>query len=117
MCGRSKELRISTAAVILLALSGLQAGAQEMPPGVEPPLADAGNWAADFNNAMVACFQGSMDSCDAIWRSDRVLMDTLLWQYGRSCGGRVDLEELRAAGAFRLGGPSLFCVEIFPDSE
>jgi hypothetical protein len=57
-----------------------------------------------------------MTACDAIWLSKRVLMDTFLYHYGRTCGGRVSLSELRA-GAFRLGGPSLHCTEIFPGHE
>jgi hypothetical protein len=53
----------------------------------------------------------------AIWLSKRVLLDTFLHNYGRTCGGRVSLDELRSAGAFRLGGPSLHCMEIFPGHE
>ena len=80
-------------------------------------LAERGDWAADFNQAQITCFQGSMSACDAIWLSKRVLMDTFLYNYGRTCGGRVSLGELRRAGAFRLGGPSLHCREIFPGHE
>jgi len=80
-------------------------------------LAEQGDWAADFNEAQVACYNGSMRACDSIWLSNRVLSDTFLHNYGRTCGGRVSLDELRRAGAFRLQGPSLHCVEIFPGHE
>jgi hypothetical protein len=78
-----------------------------LPSAEEPWLAEPGDWAADFNQAQVACYRGSMRACDSIWLSRRVLMDTWLYSYGRTCGGRVSLDELRSAGAFRLGGPSL----------
>jgi hypothetical protein len=88
-----------------------------LPSAEEPWLAEPGDWAADFNQAQVACYRGSMRACDSIWLSRRVLMDTWLYNYGRTCGGRVSLDELRSAGAFRLGGPSLRCTEIFPGYE
>ena len=56
-------------------------------------LAERGDWAADFNQAQITCFKGSMSACDAIWLSKRVLQDTFLYNYGRTCGGRVSLGE------------------------
>lgn len=64
----------------------------------EPQLAQPGDWAADFNDAQIACYQGSMQACDSIWMNDRVLMDTFLYNYGRTCGGRADLVEIRRSG-------------------
>ena len=50
-----------------------------------------------------------MSACDSIWLNERVLMDTFLGQYGRTCGGRVDLREIRRA--------NVTCTEAFPDNE
>ena len=75
----------------------------------EPQLAQPGDWAADFNDAQIACYQGSMQACDSIWTSDRVLMDTFLYDYGRTCGGRVDEREIRRA--------NLSCVEAAAGQE
>ena len=80
--------------------------ADDLPPAVEPMLAEPGDWAADFNEAQLACYEGSMGACDSIWLSDRVLFDTFLSEYGRSCGGRVDVREIRRA--------NLSCAEAFP---
>src|SRR5947209_5164782 len=89
----------------------------DLPSGIYPEQAEPGDWAADFNEAMLACYNGSMGACDAIWLSKRVLSDTYLYNYGRTCGGRVTLDALRQAGAFRLQGPSLHCAEIFSGHE
>ena len=89
----------------------------DFPPGISPLQAEPGDWAADFNQALIDCFNGSMATCDGIWLSKRILMDTYLYQYARTCGGRVSLEALREAGAFRLQGPSMHCIEIFPGHE
>lgn len=91
--------------------------ADDLPSPSEPRLAEPGDWAADFNDAQITCFNGSMSACDSIWLSDRVLLDSFLYQYGRSCGGRVDLDVLRQAGAFRIGGPRMHCTDIFPGYE
>lgn len=80
-----------------------------LPPGEEPMLAEPGDWAADFNEAAIACYEGSMTACDAIWLNERVLMDTLLYGYGRTCGGRVDYRAIRRAGAS--------CIDVFPGYE
>jgi hypothetical protein len=79
-------------------------------PGAEDPwLADPGDWAADFNQAQIACYQGSMRACDSIWLHDRVLLDSWLGQYGRTCGGRAELRAIRRA--------NLRCTEAFPGHE
>ena len=88
------------------------AGAQSvgnLPRAAEPWLAEPGDWAADFNQAQTACYQGSMRACDLIWLNDRVLLDSGLGQYGRTCGGRVDLRAIRRA--------NLTCTEAFPGHE
>lgn len=87
----------------------LAQSANELPPAAEPVLAEPGDWAADFNEAQVDCYEGSMSACDSIWLSDRVLFDTFLSEYGRSCGGRVDVSEIRRA--------NITCVEAFPGHE
>jgi hypothetical protein len=110
-------LAIPFAAMVATSACNTRAFADDLPPPSEPMLAERGDWAADFNQAQITCFKGSMSACDAIWLSKRVLMDTFLYNYGRTCGGRVSLGELRRAGAFRLGGPSLHCTEIFPGHE
>ena len=79
------------------------------PPAEEPWLAEPGNYYADFNEAQVACYQGSMRACDVIWLSDRVLLDSWLGQYGRTCGGRADLRAIRRA--------NLTCAEAFPGND
>lgn len=83
--------------------------ADTLPAAAEPWLAEPGDWAADFNEAQVACYEGSMTACDSIWMNDRVLFDTFLGDYGRSCGGRVDIREIRRA--------NLTCAEAFPGYE
>ena len=83
--------------------------ASNLPTAQEPQLAEPGDWAADFNQAQMACYEGSMKACDSIWKSDRVLFDTWLFNYGRTCGGRVDLREIRRA--------DLTCTEAFPGHE
>jgi hypothetical protein len=83
--------------------------ADELPPAAEPVPAEPGDWAADFNEAQVGCYEGSMSACDSIWLDDRVLLDSLLGQYGRTCGGRADHREISLA--------SLTCREAFPGHE
>jgi hypothetical protein len=78
----------------------------DLPEAEEPWLAEPGDWAADFNQAVTECYKGSMKACDSIWLSDRVLQDTWLYNYGRTCGGRVDLRAIRRA--------NLTCAEAFP---
>lgn len=110
-------LAVPLTAVVFISACYTKALAEDLPAPSEPLLAEPGDWAADFNEAQVACFNGSMSACDGIWLNKRVLSDTFLYNYGRTCGGRVSLDELRRAGAFRFQGPSLHCVEIFPAQE
>jgi len=115
----SRILAVPVATVIAM-LPGYDVSASpadDLPPPSEPLLAEPDDWAADFNEAQVACYNGSMGACDSIWLSDRVLLDTFLHKYGRSCGGRVDHDTLRRAGAFRIGGPRMHCTDIFPGHE
>jgi len=81
----------------------------DLPAAAEPWLAEQGDWAADFNQAQIACYEGSMKACDAIWLNDGVLFDSWLGQYGRTCGGRADLRAIRRA--------NLSCTEAFPGNE
>jgi hypothetical protein len=80
--------------------------------GEEPWLAEEGDYAAQFNQAQKACYLGSMEACDSIWLSGKILMDTWLFKYGRTCGGRVDLREIRRAS--NSNGSSVTCAEWFP---
>ena len=84
----------------------------DLPQAQQPWLAEAGDWAADFNQAQMACYEGSMKACDSIWLSEKVLVGTLLSDWARTCGGRVDLIALRRASSG--GRPLLTCAEIFP---
>lgn len=83
--------------------------AGNLPSAAEPRQAEPGDWAADFNEAVIACYEGSMSACDSIWLSKRVLFDTWLYDYGRTCGGRADLRAIRRA--------DLTCTEAFPGHE
>ena len=83
--------------------------ADDLPTALEPQLAEPGDWAADFNQAQMACYEGHMRACDSIWKSDRVLFDTWLFNYGRTCGGRVGLREIRRA--------DLSCSDAFPGHD
>jgi len=83
--------------------------ADDLPTALEPQMAEPGDWAADFNQAQMACYEGHMRACDSIWKSDRVLFDTWLFNYGRTCGGRVGLREIRRA--------DLSCSDAFPGHD
>ena len=39
----------------------------------QPLLAEPGDWAADFNEAQLACYKGSMSACDGIWLSNALI--------------------------------------------
>jgi hypothetical protein len=80
--------------------------AADLPEPTEPELCGEGYWCADFNQAMIACYEGSMKACDSIWLNDRVLYDTLLSRWARECGGRVDRRAIQRA--------DLTCAEAFP---
>ena len=83
--------------------------ASNLPTAQEPQLAEPGDWAADFNQLQIACYEGHMGACDSLWKSNRVLTDTFLYDYGRSCGGRVDRRQISRSG--------LDCTEAFPGHE
>jgi hypothetical protein len=102
------------AMVIMFCECGTWARADDLPPAIEPSLAESDDWAADFNEAQIACFNGSMSACDSIYSNNRVPFDTFLHNYGRSCGGRVDLPALRRAES---GRSLIRCTEIFPGHE
>jgi hypothetical protein len=105
---------IAVAALPLLFVEGdtRAQSESELPPATEPWLAEEGDYYAQFNQAQIACYRGSMKACDSIWLSEKILMDTWLHKYGRSCGGRVDLIALRRAQSG--GRPLLTCTDIFP---
>lgn len=90
--------------------------ADGLPPPAEPWLAEGG-WEADFNDLQVACYEGSMPSCDDIWLSERVLTDTWLHMYGYLCGGRIDdgsgVTDSSDRMRYRLYDMAR-CTEIFP---
>ena len=86
--------------------------ARDLPAPEEPWLAEEGDYYAQFNQAQIACYLGSMEACDSLWLSDKILPKTFLHDYGRSCGGRVDLIALRRAESGR--DRSITCTEIFP---
>lgn len=111
-CRRASGLLVVLFAAGIHVFSECNAKAQPadaVPAASEPWLAEEGDWAADFNQAQLACYQGSMSACDSIWLSERVLLDSFLDHYGRTCGGRVDIDEIRRA--------NLTCVEAFPGYE
>jgi hypothetical protein len=96
--------------IILIGSTVVLAGSiDSLPPGEEPMLAEPGDWAAAFNEAAIACYKGAMAACDSIWLNERVLMETLLYRYGRTCGGRVDYRAIRREGAS--------CIDVFPGYE
>src|SRR5262245_38200406 len=89
-------LAIPCAAMVATSACNTRAFADDLPRPSEPMLAERGDWAADFNQWQVACFRGSMSACDAIWLNRRVLQDSFLYSYGRTCGGRVSIGERRS---------------------
>jgi hypothetical protein len=113
----SKYPHRRVAAVVVMLVSGVllsQAAARaqsavDLPDASEPWLADPSDRYAEFNEAQIACHQGSMLACDSIWLDERILMDSALAQYGRTCGGRVALREIRRA--------NITCSEAFPDHD
>jgi len=99
-------LAVSVVASVYLFWKGDTRAQSDLPAAQEPQLAEEGDWAADFNQLQIACYEGHMGACDSLWKSNRVLFDTWLFNYGRTCGGRVDLREIRRA--------DLTCTEAFP---
>jgi hypothetical protein len=102
-----RMLAISFVASVCL-FWGCETRAGDLPMPEEPWLAQPGDWAADFNRAQIACYEGSMRACDLIWLNERVLLDSWLGKYGRSCGGRANLRA--------IGRANLSCTEAFPDN-
>jgi hypothetical protein len=43
----------------------------DLPEPTEPWLAEPGDWAAEFNEAQIACYKGSTAACDSIRFHDR----------------------------------------------
>jgi hypothetical protein len=107
--GHILTVPFAAAALMLVNCDASAEPADDLPLPNEPMLAEPGDWAADFNEAQLACYNGSMRACDTIWLSDRVLFDTFLFNYGRTCGGRADLRAIR--------GSDLRCTEFFPGYE
>jgi hypothetical protein len=105
----SLVLAVPVVASVCLFWKGETRAQSDLPAPQEPQLAEEGDWAADFNQAQIACYEGHMSACDSIWRSKRVLFDTFLYDYGRSCGGRVERRQISRSG--------LDCTEAFPGHE
>ena len=84
-------------AVVLISVTN-PASADDLPAPGEPPLG------SDYDDTVLACYQGSMAACDALWMDDHILMDSALGQYGRTCGGRLERPSQRRGNS---------CVEFF----
>ena len=102
-------LSVSVVASVCLFWKSDTRAESDLPTPEEPQLAEAGDWAADFNQLQIECYDGHMSACDSLWKSNRVLTDTFLYDYGRSCGGRVNRREISRSG--------LDCTEAFPGHE
>ena len=89
-------LTIALALLALLIGESRTRAQTPLPPAQEPPqLAEPGDRYAVYNQAVIACYRGSMKACDSVGLNERILMDSLLAQYGRTCGGRVNLRAMR----------------------
>jgi hypothetical protein len=84
------------AAMFILATN--PASADDLPAPGEPPLG------SEYDDTVLACYNGSMAACDALWMDERILMDSLLGKYGRTCGGRLERASQRQGSS---------CVEFF----
>ena len=107
-CRRAPRLVAAQFIASVCLLWTCHAEAQSLPEPAEPWLAEAGDWAADFNGAD-RLLLGIDERVRLDRTSDRVLMDTFLYEYGRTCGGRVDLRQIRQA--------NLSCTEVFPGND
>lgn len=56
----------AAAVAMLSGYDALASPADDLPPPSEPLLTEPDDWAADFNDAQVACYNGSMGACDSI---------------------------------------------------
>jgi hypothetical protein len=74
------------------------ASADDLPDAGEPPLG------SEYDDTVMACYNGSMTACDALWMDDHILMDSALGKYGRTCGGRLERASQRQGNS---------CVEFF----
>jgi hypothetical protein len=74
------------------------ASADDPPAAGEPPLG------SEYDDTVMACYNGSMTACDALWMDDHILMDSALGRYGRTCGGRLERPSQRHGNS---------CVEFF----
>jgi hypothetical protein len=102
-------LAVSVVASVCLVWTCEMRAQSDLPAPQEPQLAEPGDWAADFNELQIACYEGHMSACDSLWKSNRVLTDTFLYDFGRSCGARVDRRQISRSG--------LDCTEAFPGHE
>src|SRR5262245_65173385 len=91
-------LAIPFAAMVAISACNTRAFADDLPSPSEPMLAERGDWAADFNQAQITCFKGSMSACEAIWLSKRGLQDTFIDSDGGTCVAHVSSVELGRAG-------------------
>jgi hypothetical protein len=110
--GRSASLVLAVsvaASVYLFWIRDTRAQSDLPEPQESPQLAEEGNWDADFNQLQIACYEGHMSACDSLWKNNRVLTDTFLYNFGRSCGARVDRRQISRSG--------LDCAEAFPGHD
>src|SRR2546427_7878128 len=91
-------LAVSVVASVYLFWKSDTRAQSDLPAPQEPQLAEPGDWAADFNQLQIACYEGHMGACDSLWKSNRILTDTFLYDYGRSCGGRGDPRQISRSG-------------------
>ena len=101
------------AAMAFLALSGTAFAQDERYPTV-PPLVDSG-WTAQYNELLVACYQGTMDACDRVASDRGMVFDTPIYNYAATCGGRLDIATARRLSARMLenGIPGGTCSYVF----
>jgi hypothetical protein len=67
---------------LFLAATVTLASAQ-LPSPEDPWLAEPDDYYAQFNNAQIECYQGSMRACDSLWLSQKILLDSFfrkVWQ-------------------------------------
>jgi hypothetical protein len=74
------------------------ASADDLPDPGEPPLG------SEYDDTVMAYYNGSMTACDALWMDEHILMDSALGKYGRTCGGRLERASQRQGNT---------CVEFF----
>jgi hypothetical protein len=87
--GSVVTVQIAAIAFLVLWNLGGPAFAQDVYYPTEPPLADSG-WTVPYNELLVACYQGNMDACDRVASDKGMVWDTVVSDYARTCGGRLD---------------------------